>query len=651
MSFLKNTKTRTKILCVLGPMCLIGIGGTSYLSYKFKQSDRVYSNFISHDNMSAVVITRLPLQMVTAGYSAYQAVTSPTASQSEADARKGYTAAKANFAAQADLAIKLVPQKTDLINAARTEGQSIFADMDRAIDLEQAGKRDEALAALDQTRSRIAAWRSGVGKWNDAGLQAIVDETKVLAGQTNSTVTTSLVSLGILFLAGILAAMFVVARGVTGPIDRLRNRMLSLANGQTEAEIDGLDRKDEIGQMADAVAVFRDNALERARLEREADANRSLSERERIEHEEQKAREAEAVRFAVDNLALGLARLADGDVSYRIAQQFTPALDGVRSDFNNSAEKLEGALTRVAENARGIGAGSNEIKSAADDLAKRTEQQAAALEETAAALEEITTTVRDASKRAQEAGALVSRARDGAERSGEIVQQAVRSMEAIEKSSGEIGNIIGVIDEIAFQTNLLALNAGVEAARAGEAGKGFAVVAQEVRELAQRSANAAKEIKTLISTSNQQVTEGVDLVGQTGRALELIVSEVQEINRHVAAIVESAQEQSSGLQQINTAVNQMDQDTQKNAAMVEESTAASHSLSREVASLNELLAMFKLPSAQAGRMAPAPRGATGSEAPAASPARALGQRLARSFGGRSSAAAATAASTDSWENF
>ncbi|MGG2474397.1 methyl-accepting chemotaxis protein, partial [Rhizobium sp. BR5] len=279
-------------------------------------------------------------------------------------------------------------------------------------------------------------------------------------------------------------------------------------------------------------------------------------------------------------------------VTYRIVQPFVPSLDGIRGDFNRAAEQLQSTLTQVAQNARGIDSGANEIRAAADDLARRTEQQAAAVEQTAAALEEITTTVKDSTRRAQEAGHLVGRAKVGAEKSGEVVQKAVSAMEQIATSANEISNIIGVIDEIAFQTNLLALNAGVEAARAGEAGKGFAVVAQEVRELAQRSANAAKEIKNLITTSNGQVQQGVQLVGETGKALELIVTEVQEINRHVLAIAESAQEQSSGLQQINTAVNQMDQDTQKNAAMVEESTAASHGLAREASSLNRLIAQF-----------------------------------------------------------
>ena len=439
-------------------------------------------------------------------------------------------------------------------------------------------------------------------------------------------------------LAGIY---FVIAR-VANPIQNITGAMRKLAAGDVANEVPFTGRRDEIGAMAGAVQVFRENAIERLRLEQEAEANRSLSEKERLEREALKAKEAADVKFAVDNLAQGLSRLSDGDVSYRIAQPFTATLDAVRGDFNNSAEKLQSALSRVAENARGIEAGSNEIRSAADDLAKRTEQQAAAVEETAAALEEITTVVKDSAKRANEAGQLVAGARAHAEQSGAVVRRAVGAMEQIEKSSNEISNIIGVIDEIAFQTNLLALNAGVEAARAGEAGKGFAVVAQEVRELAQRSANAAKEIKALIIASKTQVQEGVQLVGDTGKALETIVTEVQEINRHVSAIVEAAQEQSSGLQQINTAVNQMDQDTQKNAAMVEETTAATHSLSREVVSLNELLTLFKLSdapqaSASARRASAAPV--------AVSPVRELGRRIAGAFSGNA------AVKQDDWEEF
>ena len=444
-----------------------------------------------------------------------------------------------------------------------------------------------------------------------------------------------------------LVGCLVFARSIAAVIKKTTSTMARLAAGDLDVEVQGQARPDEIGAMARAVQVFKQNAIERVRLEQEAEANRSMSEREQIEREKEKAKDAADVQFAVDNLAVGLAKLADGDVSYRIDQPFVTKLDGVRSDFNNSADKLQSALNRVSQNARGIDSGANEIKSAADDLAKRTEQQAAALEETAAALEEITTTVKDSSKRAKEVGELVSRAKTGAEKSGEVVRKAVSAMQQIEKSSGEISNIIGVIDDIAFQTNLLALNAGVEAARAGEAGKGFAVVAQEVRELAQRSANAAKEIKALINTSSEQVNSGVGLVGETGKALEAIAAEVQEINRHIAAIVEASQEQSSGLDQINLAVNQMDQDTQKNAAMVEESTAASHNLAKEVASLNELLAQFKLNETGHAPRSAAPRAAARNDAPAPSPVRALGRKIASAFSGNS----ALDTKGDNWEEF
>ena len=421
---------------------------------------------------------------------------------------------------------------------------------------------------------------------------AAIDQFRIAA-----TVATILaVGVMIAFLASLLSRL------VIRPVTDMTGAMEKLAAGDLKAEIPGQERRDQIGSMAAAVAVFRTNAIERVRLEDEADAGRSLSERERLEREALKARETADIQEAVEALATGLGRLADGDLGYRISIPFVSHLDRLRADFNNSVAKLHHALQAVGTNARAIDAGATEIRHAADDLARRTEQQAASVEETAAALEEITTTVKDSARRAEEVGQLVARTRTGAEKSGEVVRDAVNAMQGIEKSSGEIGNIIGVIDDIAFQTNLLALNAGVEAARAGDAGKGFAVVAQEVRELAQRSANAAKEIKALITASGDQVRAGVALVGETGKSLQVIVSEVQEINGHIGAIVTATREQSIGLQEINTAVNTMDQGTQQNAAMVEEQTAASHGLASEAAALNELLAQFKLgESAQAAR--------------------------------------------------
>ncbi|HET6375577.1 MAG TPA: methyl-accepting chemotaxis protein, partial [Methylocella sp.] len=245
-------------------------------------------------------------------------------------------------------------------------------------------------------------------------------------------------------------------------------------------------------------------------------------------------------------------------------------------------------------NIQAIHSGSNEIASAADDLSRRTEQQAASLEETAATLDQITATVKNTAQGATHAQEVVLSAKSDADESGEVVRQAIAAMGGIETSSRQIGQIIGVIDEIAFQTNLLALNAGVEAARAGDAGRGFAVVASEVRALAQRSAEAAKEIKGLISASTAQVTQGVELVGATGKALGRIVAQVAEIDSVVTKIALSAQEQASALHQVNTALNQMDQVTQQNAAMVEQTTAAAHSLDQQSEELARLIGRFQL---------------------------------------------------------
>lgn len=297
---------------------------------------------------------------------------------------------------------------------------------------------------------------------------------------------------------------------------------------------------------------------------------------------------------AVNEIGNGLRMLAKGDLAQRIDHKFIPEMDGLREDFNHSVKNLSETLQQVGVNATAIGNGSNEIRSASDELSSRTETQAASVEETAAALEEITATVNATAQLAGEAGDLVRTTKNEAERSGDVVTKAVSAMSDIRDSSDQIADIIGVIDDIAFQTNLLALNAGVEAARAGEAGKGFAVVAQEVRELAQRSATAAKEIKDLITRSGSQVQSGVDLVAETGEALKSIVDFVVNVDDHVNKIDSAAQEQATGLKEINRAVNSIDQGTQQNAAMAEQATASSHTLASEVDSLNALLAEFQL---------------------------------------------------------
>jgi len=647
MSFLKNAKIQTKVVFVIALMSIVSLSGLGYVSLQYKHTDNNYSEFIANNGVAAVLNARTSGNLNALGMQVLRATLNEAGSSDFENAVKTFRADSKQLEERQNTIVKLIPSRADAARDILNGVAEVQAVGERTIALMQAGQTADAQKMALELLKKLGEVSPKISAGNEQLIERMVKGSDELTANTNSTIFKSITGIVILSCLLIALGLYVSSRGITMPIARLRERMASLANGDTAAGVDGMDRKDEVGQMAAAVQVFREGAIERIRLEKETEANRSLSEKERIERAKQKEQEERDVQFAVDNLATALSKIAHGDVTYRIAQPFVGNLDGIRGDFNKAAEQLQTTLNQVAQNARGIDAGANEIKSAADDLARRTEQQAAAVEQSAAALEEITTTVQDSTKRAQEAGQLVSRTKVGAEKSGEVVQKAVAAMEQIAKSAGEISNIIGVIDEIAFQTNLLALNAGVEAARAGEAGKGFAVVAQEVRELAQRSAGAAKEIKNLITTSNSQVQQGVQLVGETGNALSVIVAEVQEINRHVAAIAESSQEQSSGLQQINTAINQMDQDTQKNAAMVEESTAASHGLAREALSLNQLLSRFTLSDNGYSSASPNVRPASPVDRPAASPARALGGKVRAAFAGN----AALKPSADSWEEF
>ena len=307
----------------------------------------------------------------------------------------------------------------------------------------------------------------------------------------------------------------------------------------------------------------------------------------------------------IDSIGFGLEALAKGDLTHRVTADLQGSFAKLREDFNIASAKLEDSMKSVLAGTAGISSGAGEIAGAADDLSRRTEQQAASLEETAAALEQITATVKRTAENAKEAGSIVTTAKKAAEEGGRVVETAISAMGQIEHSSKQITDIIGVIDEIAFQTNLLALNAGVEAARAGDAGKGFAVVASEVRALAQRSAEAAKEIKTLIKDSGSHVSSGVKLVGESGQALKNIVEQVISINSLVNEMAQAAHQQSTGIEEVNVAVGQMDQVTQQNAAMVEESTAASRNLAEETNELSKLVSFFKVTDAPMGERASA----------------------------------------------
>lgn len=389
-----------------------------------------------------------------------------------------------------------------------------------------------------------------------------------------------------------IAAAFTAIRAIVVPLKGLQGDMASIGSGQLDFEVSAQDRVDELGDMAKAIVGFRQAALDKIQMERDAEGARVRNEQDRLRAQE----EAIATERAMVSSSIGkaLEKLAAKDLTVRLRDRLPDAYSKLQIDFNDAIEQLEEAIHKVSGSVSIITGSTQEVAGSSDELSKRTEQQAASLEETAAALDQITATGRKAAEGAGHAREVVVAAKADAERAGEVVRSTVEAMGSIEKSAQQINQIIGVIDEIAFQTNLLALNAGVEAARAGEAGRGFAVVASEVRALAQRSADAAKEIKSLISTSTMQVSAGVDLVAQTGKALETILVQVIDINKVVVDIASGAQEQATGLSQVNTAINQMDQATQQNAAMVEETTAASHSLSQETHQLSALVQQFRV---------------------------------------------------------
>jgi methyl-accepting chemotaxis protein len=475
-------------------------------------------------------------------------------------------------------------------------------------------RQEDAAAGSTQAREAFDAFR--------AAANSTYESADAWVGESRSGLNRALHYAHIIQLIGSLLAIgvallsgWLLSRLIARPLGQISVALNRLTSGDTKIEVPALDRTDEIGLTAKAVETFRLEAIEKLRLAEEAETARKAAEELRQKQEAESQYYVEAHNTFMRDFSAALERLSKGDLTFRLNTPFTQDYEKIRHDFNTTAAQLQDVVVTIATSAQAIRFTTDEISTAADDQSRRTAQQAASLEETAAALDEITATVKKTADGAAHARDVVSSAKTNAEKSDEVVRQAISAMGDIERSSQQISHIIGVIDEIAFQTNLLALNAGVEAARAGEAGRGFAVVASEVRALAQRSAEAAKKIKGLISSSSKQVEQGVELVDEMGKALARILSEVAEINTVVSEIAAGAKEQSVGLQEINTGVSQMDQATQQNAAIVEETTAASHGLNREIEKLIELVSHFETgkdmtvhpaarevrPSAQAGK--------------------------------------------------
>jgi methyl-accepting chemotaxis protein len=496
-------------------------------------------------------------------------------------------------------------------------------------------------AALDSEEAKAAAQDaiSTANRLDDIGedlsvkyRQAGTDGSNIAKDQLAQAINVSIIIGTISVLVGVILATL-ISRSIARPIGAMTTAMRELAAGKLDTAVPALDYHDEIGDMAQAVQVFKQNGIEKVRME---EAQRAAEEAQRKAEEEQRQREAAIVAevaevakaasqgdldrqidlagkdgfllslcqgvnnlvsltgIALKDVAQVLAAVAQGDLTRRITNPYSGLFDQLKGDVNQTADKLSEIVTNINTAAGQIGSAASEVAAGSQDLSERSEQQASALEETAASMEELASTVRANAANAQQANQLAAGARETAAGGGQVVTDAIAAMGRIEASSQKIGDIVGMIDEIAFQTNLLALNAAVEAARAGDAGKGFAVVAQEVRNLAQRSAQASKEIKTLIAQSTGEVKSGAELVKGAGKTLEDILAGVKRVADIVGEIAAASSEQAAGIDQVNQAVTQMDEMTQQNAALVEESTAAAHALEDQSAELNRLMGFFQV---------------------------------------------------------
>jgi methyl-accepting chemotaxis protein len=428
--------------------------------------------------------------------------------------------------------------------------------------------------------------------------EVALDVAKDHAAYKRSVAMRSLMlQLGFLVAAlGMAAGMILlVSRRVTGPLVTIQQAMLKLAGGDFDVVLPGLDRKDEIGAMANAVEKFKVLAVEKGRSDAEEVMRRQQAEAAlQAQAAEERAKVAEEQARAFRALGKGLSELSEGNLTFRLDERFPEEYREVKDTFNTALDRLYETIRAIAESSGEVANAAVEISTSTTDLSQRTEEQAASLERTSASMEEISSTVKNNADSARNANQVTASTRECADRGGEVVAQAVRAMSRIEESSTKISDIIGVIDEIARQTNLLALNAAVEAARAGDAGRGFAVVASEVRNLAQRSSEAAKDIKSLIVNSTTQVQEGVDLVNRAGKSLGEIVESIKQVATIVSEIASASAEQSTGIDHVNTALTQMDEVTQQNAALVEENAATSKVLEQQSHAMSERVTFFKL---------------------------------------------------------
>ncbi|MBB3409909.1 methyl-accepting chemotaxis protein [Rhizobium sp. BK316] len=490
------------------------------------------------------------------------------------------------------------PLKDELNRQVLAKGDNFWKVMEE--DVIPALKTGKGGAAAEP----MVKLRTAFHEHQDAVEKLVVNSDTYLKGQEKNaadeimTWTSAAAAASLASFLLLLAGLYFFRRRAILPIDGMKRYMSGLANGDFSQDVPFAERSDEIGQMAQAVVVFRNNSLERREAHlREAGAKEAEVTRERQLALERASEEA-ARDEVIQSLTRALEELSRGNLGFRIDTRFSSAYEELRAAFNSSVDTLSSSIDAVSGATSTLRHSSHDIAGAMEALSKRTEQQAATIEETSAALTEITSAVGSSSSQSAEASRMTDETSKAALQCAELMREAIAAMQRIESSSDQIGSIINVIDDIAFQTNLLALNAGVEAARAGEAGKGFAVVAQEVRELASRSANAAKEIKVLVSTSSDQVGSGVALVNRTGEALSHIETRVQHVGRLIDAVVTSLNVQSSAIGDINSSVHAMDEVTQRNSAMAAQTNSACKGLNEQVLALEEIVSRFRIAAAR-----------------------------------------------------